>query len=67
MLKFALILPALVLAALGAEDLYNADRESQTDFVVAGEKAGSKLQKAEEFGVRVLTETEFLELLQQPS
>ena len=36
MLKFALILPALVLAALGAEDLYNADRESQTDFVVAG-------------------------------
>lgn len=36
MLKFALILPALVLAALGAEDLYNANRESQADFVIAG-------------------------------
>ena len=29
------------------------------DFLIAGEKAGSKLEKAEKFGVRVLTEDEF--------
>jgi DNA ligase (NAD+) len=35
-----------------------------TDFVVAGEKAGSKLEKAQTLGIRVLTEAEFRELLQ---
>ena len=29
------------------------------DFLIAGEKAGSKLEKAEKLGVRVLTEDEF--------
>jgi len=29
------------------------------DFLIAGEKAGSKLEKAEKLGVQVLTEEEF--------
>ncbi|MGE5432667.1 MAG: NAD-dependent DNA ligase LigA [Syntrophomonadaceae bacterium] len=35
----------------------------KTDFVLAGENAGTKLTKAEQFGVRIINEDEFLELL----
>ena len=35
-----------------------------TDFLVAGEKAGSKLSKAAELGISVLSENELLEMVQ---
>ena len=36
----------------------------KTDFLVAGEKAGSKLDKAKDLGVKILTEVEFKTLLE---
>ena len=36
----------------------------KTSFVVVGENAGSKERKARELGIPILTEDEFLEMLQ---
>jgi DNA ligase (NAD+) len=33
-----------------------------TDFLICGEKAGSKLSKAQSLGVKVLTEQQFLSM-----
>jgi DNA ligase (NAD+) len=35
----------------------------KTDFVLAGKNPGSKLDKAQEFGIKIINEKEFLELL----
>ncbi len=37
----------------------------KTDFVVAGEEAGSKLDRAKELGIPILTEGEFLQMIEE--
>ena len=53
------------LQALGAKVAGSVSKK--TDYLVAGEAAGSKLEKAERLGVPVLGEADFLGLLDDPS
>lgn len=50
-----------MLQALGAR--VSGSISSKTKCLVAGEKAGSKLEKAEKLGIRVMNETDFLSLM----
>ncbi len=49
------------IAALGGH--VSSSVSKKTDFVVAGEEAGSKLTRAKELGVPVLSETDFRKML----
>lgn len=51
------------LEELGAKVASSVSKK--TDYVIAGEKAGSKLVKANELGVKVLTEAEFMSMIGQ--
>ena len=49
------------IASLGAKAASSVSRK--TDYLIVGEKAGSKLTKAQQFGVTILSEQEFEEMI----
>ena len=51
------------LASLGAKSSGSVSKN--TDFLIAGEKAGGKLAKAQSLGVRVISESEFESMLSE--
>jgi len=53
-----------ILSNLGANVTSSVSKK--TDMVIAGEKAGSKLDKAKQLGIRIVEEAELLQLLENP-
>lgn len=51
------------LLSLGATPASSVTKK--TDYVIVGEKAGSKLTKAQQLGIKTLTEEEFEQMLAQ--
>ena len=51
------------IVALGGKVTSNVSKN--TDYVLAGEKAGSKLSKAESLGVKIINEDDFLKMLEE--
>jgi DNA ligase (NAD+) len=43
----------------------SASVSKKTDYLLAGDKAGSKLKKAEQLNIKVLTEAEFMKMIKQ--
>lgn len=46
--------------SLGGTPRHNVSRN--TDYLICGKKAGSKLSKAKSFGTKIITEKEFLDM-----
>ena len=52
-----------MITANGGE--YKSSVTKDLDYLIAGDEAGSKLQRAQEYGVKVITEEEFLKMLEK--
>ena len=50
-----------IIESLGGKTSSSVSKK--TDFVLAGEDAGSKLQKANDLGIKVISEAEFAEMI----
>ena len=49
------------IASLGA--IAGSSVTKKTDYLICGEKAGSKLAKAQQFGITILTEQQFIDMI----
>ena len=53
----------LEIRELGGE--VSASVNMKVDYVIAGEKPGSKLEKAKKMGVKIITEEDFIRMIQE--